>query len=80
VHACAAQSLGYLFQWRAFCERQKRDWRDSHGAYDEDVLAVFHFELERSLARFEADCLAGRSGGWPARRCACACEQMQALS
>ena len=68
VHAQAAQSLGYLFQWRAFCERQKRDWRDAHGEFDEDVLAVFHFELERSLARFEADCRAGRSDSWPARR------------
>jgi hypothetical protein len=39
VHVVAGRSLGYLFQWRAFCKRQDRDWRDAHGDYDEDILA-----------------------------------------
>lgn len=39
VHVSAGRSLGYLAQWRAFCERQQRDWRDAHSDYDEDDLA-----------------------------------------
>ncbi len=90
VHALAGKHPGYLFQWRAFCERQRRDWQDAHGAFDEDILAgaacadictgkrrlirhtaqlaVFHFELEKSLLRFESDVVAGRVQNWPQRR------------
>jgi hypothetical protein len=67
VHLIAARSPAYLFQWRAFCERQSRDWRDAHGTFDEDLLAVFHFELERQLASFKADAEEGRLDAWPQR-------------
>jgi hypothetical protein len=39
VHALAGKHPAYLFQWRAFCERQKRSWLDARSAEDEAILA-----------------------------------------
>ena len=39
VHALAARNASYLFQWRAFCQRQARDWQASCSTEDEAVLA-----------------------------------------
>lgn len=67
IHVRAARHAVYLFQWRAFCDRQRRSWQEASTGEDEDVLAAFHFELERSVRRFEADVKAGREHTWPAR-------------
>lgn len=39
LHATAARNPGYLFQWRAFCERNKLDWQTVHTDEDEGLLA-----------------------------------------
>ena len=42
VHALACRHAAYLFQWRAFCERQGRSWQDTLSDDDEAILACAH--------------------------------------
>ena len=51
VHALAARNASYLFQWRAFCQRQARDWQASRSTEDEAVLAGARGCLLALLAR-----------------------------
>ena len=39
AHVLAAPHPAYLFQWRAFCERQKADWTKYASDEDEGFLA-----------------------------------------
>jgi hypothetical protein len=39
LHAQAGRHPGYLFQWRAFCERQQRSWQDTRSSEDEAIMA-----------------------------------------
>jgi len=39
LHAAAGRHAAYLYQWRAFCERQQRDWQSAHSDSDEGDLA-----------------------------------------
>ena len=39
VHVLACKHAAYLFQWRAFCERQGRSFQDTLTDDDEAVLA-----------------------------------------
>lgn len=39
VHSSAARNPPYLFQWRAFCERNKLDWQNASTDEDEGLLA-----------------------------------------
>ena len=39
VHTTAGQHPGYLFQWRAFCDRQGMDWRSFASDEEEGMLA-----------------------------------------
>jgi len=39
VHVLACKHAAYLFQWRAFCERQGRSFQDTLTDEDEAVLA-----------------------------------------
>mmetsp|Transcript_18146 Transcript_18146/g.45074 ORF Transcript_18146/g.45074 Transcript_18146/m.45074 type:complete len:220 (-) Transcript_18146:29-688(-) len=67
VHMGAMRQLAYQSQWRAYCQRSARDWRDAVTDEDETVLCSFHFELEQGLTRFEAAKAAGELGAWPPR-------------
>ena len=39
VHALAGKHAAYMFQWRAFCERQQRSWQAARTVEDEGIIA-----------------------------------------
>ena len=59
--------IAYLFQWRAFCERTKRNYKDAFTEEDEAVIAAFHNEVEKGLTDFERDAKNGDISSWPER-------------
>jgi hypothetical protein len=50
VHVLACKHAAYLFQWRAFCERQGRSFQDTLSDEDEAVLACACAPALRALA------------------------------
>lgn len=49
LHTLAARNPGYLFQWRAFAERNKLDWRAVTTDEDEGLLAGAWLSLVRRI-------------------------------
>jgi len=70
VHLLAGKHPGYLFQWRAFCERQRREWQDAHGAYDEDVLAGTAASRRGAVGTHSSQRPQSSITSWSARSCA----------
>lgn len=51
LHAMAARNPGYLFQWRAFCERNGLDWKAVVSDEDEALLAGGRVTLQQNGRR-----------------------------